>query len=198
MTGRVGKPSAAPGGACAATSETTLNGRRGRGLRVPWLAAVLVTIGGCRSAPTAPTISLQELKTAPVQPLADRQRHVVSDRDALRPLCQPLGRRVGLVQVRDVREWEQLARAVPQLGSCPDLALGIVVGLLSEGGIPLEDDWPFEWQALRLRDGAGLIEAHFNGGNYLPDDTVLIETAYVPNLKAVLAVSVDGTWYFPP
>jgi hypothetical protein len=115
----------------------------------------------------------------------------------LRPLYTPLGRRLGLIQVRDAGEWQQLLRAAPSAGPDPDFRRGIIVGLVSPCGSSLDGTWPFSWEAVRMYEGAGLLEARFNAGNYLPDGTTYLETAYVEGLAAVLVVSVDGVNYYP-
>ena len=171
---------------------------RSLSVRLACLAVLLVGLSACGVSPARRTISLHELETAPViQPHATR-RHIVSDPAALRPLYQPLGRRFGLIQVCSEDQWEQLSRAAQRMGPCPNLRRGIVVGLVSEAGTPLDGGWPFRWQGIRLCDGAGLIEANFNSGNYLPDGTTWLETAYVERLRKGLVVSVDGSRYYPP
>ena len=152
---------------------------------------------GCQVRTSPQVIYLQDLQAAPPRHPAQTQRFVVPDASALRPLYTPLGRRLGLIQVRDRSEWQQLQRAVPSLGPVPDFRRGMVVGLASPCGRPLNNVWPFSWDAVRIHDGAGLIEAQFNAGSYLPDGTTYLETAQVEGLAAVLVVSVDGVNYYP-
>jgi hypothetical protein len=173
----------------------TLAGRAGPGI---WLVVSLASLCACGPVSGPRTISLQALEAAPPAKVPATTRHLVGDPDALRPLYQPLGRRLGLIQVRDAYEWDQFTRATGSTAPCPDLRRGIVVGLVSDTGTPLAGGWPFRWEAIRVSDRAGLIEAHFNGGNYLADGTTYLETAYIDGLSAVLVVSVDGVQYYPP
>ncbi len=145
--------------------------------------------------PRPHAVALRDLEQAPAQPMPDTRRHMISDLEPLRPLCTRLGRRLALVQVRTPDDWRRLAAVIPELGPCPDLRRGIVAGLLSCSGTFVGGDWPFEWRALRVHEGAGLIEAHFEAGTYLPDGFAYLETAHVPGLAAVLAVSVDGVQF---
>jgi len=125
------------------------------------------------------------------------QRHIVAASDDLRDLVQPLSPRLGLVQVRDRATWQRLAACLPQLGPAPDFRHGSLIGLVATLGTPLDGGWPLDWNAVRLHRGAGLVEARFNGGNYLPDGATYIETAYVDQLQTVLAVAIDDVWYYP-
>ena len=160
------------------------------------LAVVLTGLSACGPRPTR-TISATSLESAPATPPSHSRWHMVSNPEALRRLYQPLGRRMGLIQVRNQRDWDVLVRSAPQIGPCPDLQRGIVVGLASETGTPLHGDWPFHWNSIRVCEGAGLIEASFNSGSYFPDGMMYLETAYVEDLSAVLVVAVDGVWYYP-
>ncbi len=174
---------------------------RARRLRL----AIAVACSGCllgvafACSPANPlhTVSLQSLESAPPAAGLPPRRFVVSDTEALRKLCQPLGHHLALVQIRSHEDWQQLARAVPQIGPCPDLTHGRMVGLVTEAGLPLGGGWPLNWDAVRVVDGAALIEAHFAPGNYLPDGLTCLETAYVENLRSVLVVAVDNAHYYP-
>jgi hypothetical protein len=165
------------------------------------LAAASVALCGslfaCAPGPLHRTVTLQSLESAPATSSSAIERHIASDPEALRPLYHPLGRRLGLIVIRNQRDWQQLSRAIPQIGPCPDLSRGMVVGLALEAGASLSGGWPVRWDAVRVYDGAGLIEAHFNPGNYLADGLTCVDTAYVNGLNAVLVVAVDGVRYYP-
>lgn len=197
MPSRISKPTV-PSREEAPRPIAGLPARRRRYVCVACLTVLLAGLSACGVSPVRWTISLHELETAPVNQLHATRRHIVSDPAAPRPLYQPLGRRFGLIQVCSEDQWEQLSHAAQHVGPCPDLRCGIVVGLVSEAGTPLDGGWPFRWQGIRLCEGAGLIEASFNAGNYLPDGTTWLETAYVERLRKVLVVSVDGSRYYPP
>ena len=151
----------------------------------------------CTQNPSRPTISLRNLVSAPRLDGVTTNRCMALNAEALRPLSQPFGERIALIQVRNRRDWEQLSQAVADIGPCPDLGRGIVIGLASQAGTPLDGRWPFALDAVRVHQGAGLIEARFHGGTYLPDGTTYLETAYVEGLSAVLVVAVDGQRYYP-
>jgi hypothetical protein len=171
---------------------------RPRRLRLAGLAACAAWLAACTPAVTLHTIRARDLETAPAAPPPAPQRRIVTDPEALRPLYQPLGERMGLIQVRNRHAWELLARCTDQVGPCPDFHRGIIVGLVSEAGTPLNAPWPFRWDSVRIFDGAGWIDARFNGGTYLPDGVTCLETAYVPGLQAVLVVNLDGSTYYLP
>ena len=155
------------------------------------------TLAACVASAGRITITATALEAAPATAPPAPQRHILSDPAELRPLYQPLGRRIGLIEVRDRLGWDRLARAIPDLGPCPDLRRGMIIGIASESGTPLDGGWPLQWETIRMCRGAALLEAHFNGGNYLPDGAIYLETAYVEQANAVLAVAVDGLWYYP-
>lgn len=158
---------------------------------------LLLATSGCACRTVSREIDFRDLLDAQPHRPQGAARFVISDPTALGPLYSPLGKRMGLVQVRDEAEWEQLRLAVPQIGECPDLRGGIVAGLVCPAGTSLSGQWPFAWDAIRVYRGAGLIEAEFNGGSYLPDSTTYLEAVQVEGLSAVLVVAVDGIHYLP-
>jgi len=175
---------------------------RRKGRRSGWGVAVgvpllLLASFGCARTSLSREIDFRDLVDAEPHRPHGAARFVISDPAALGPLYNPLGKRMGLVQVRDEAEWAQLRRAVPQIGACPDLRGGIVVGLVCPAGTSLSGQWPFAWDTVRVYRGAGLIEAEFNGGSYLPDSTTYLEAAQIDGLSAVLVVAVDGIHYLP-
>lgn len=170
-------------------------GRAGTALGV--LFAGLVLSGGCAAQRPVTVVTLASLEAAPVEPLNGGQRHVVTDADALRTMCTPLGPRLGLLQVRSRREWDRLAAVAPNIGPCPDLRRGTLVGLACWAGTPLDGGWPIELDGIQLQSGGGLLKARFHGGTYLPDGTARLETDYVQGLGRVLVVDVNGTSFYP-
>lgn len=142
-------------------------------------------------------VTLESLEAAPTKPMRDTQRYVVSDPQTLQRLCTPLGPRLGLLQIKSARDWELLRRLVPEIGPCPDLTHGTMIGLACWAGTPLDGRWPIDLQSIQLRSGGGLISASFHGGTYLPDGTARLETTYVKGLNTVLVVDVDGTSFYP-
>jgi hypothetical protein len=168
--------------------------RRGNVLAVLTLLAVAA---GCRPIKTTKEISLYDLETATPQQVSHTQRFVVADPALLQPIYQPLGRRLGLIQVANAEAWRIYKLAVPSAGTCPDLSRGMLVGLVSPAGTSLDGQWPLAWDVVRLHGGAGLIQAEFVGGNYLADGVTYVETAFVPQLESVLVVTVDGINYYP-
>lgn len=172
--------------------------RHGRSARLPaGLASLAVLLAACNTAPKPKTITMAALESAPSAPTAGIERLIVSDPLALQEMCTPLGRRLGLVQVRCRSDWIRLARAVPQIGPCPDLRHGMLVGLACWAGTPVDGHWPLRIDAVRVHDGAGLVEADFHGGSYLPDGTTFLEIAHVAGMSAVLAVDINGTTFYP-
>lgn len=72
-----------------------------------------------------------------------------------------------------------------------------MVGIASTAGMPVDGSWPVFLDSVRVHDGGGMVRAHFRGGCYLPDTTGYIETVFVPGLRRVLVVDVDGVRFFP-
>lgn len=142
------------------------------------------------------TVTLEALESGQLAPLRPAAR-LVADGRALRDLCTPIGPRLGLFQVHTPGQWERLAQAIPQLGRCPDLHKGSVIGLACWAGTPIDGRFPLQIESVRVAAGGGLLSATFRGGSYLPDGTAWVETGYVEGLRAVLMVSVNGTAFFP-
>ena len=167
--------------------------------RLLLLAALGATLAlsACHATSGFRTISLDALERAPTVAATTREHVLVTDPQPLRELCVPLGPRLGLIQVRSVRQWDLLARAVPQLRECPDFRRGALVGLLCWAGTPLDERWPIRIEGVHVQDGAGLIRAEFHSGTYLPDGVTFLDIAHVPGLAVVLAVDVNGTTYYP-
>jgi hypothetical protein len=140
-------------------------------------------------------VSLAELESSPARFPTELRRCFVGEPAALESLVHALGRRLWLLEVRNAEQWRQLAQAVPGLGPCPDLTRGMVVGLVSLLGTPLDGSPPFRIQAIRVHDGAGLVQAQFSSGTYLPDGSAYLEMTYVNGLRSVLVVNVDGVDY---
>ncbi len=166
--------------------------------RAIWpISCLLSTLLSCASGRPPQTLSLQSLESAPPGEMHTPQRCVVSDADVLTPLCRPLSPRLGLICVRTASDWEIFRRAVPDAGQKPDFSRGMLLGVASFAGQPLSGTWPIEIEYVRIIQGAGLVSAHFEGGNYLPDGTTFIETTFVPTLQTVLVVDINGVRFLP-
>jgi hypothetical protein len=166
--------------------------------RLPFLlAGMVLTLSACHLRTGPRTVGLAELENAPPAVTSSAQRVVVSDPQALRSMCTSLGPRLGLLQVHSREEWTRLTAVAPQLGPCPDLSRGIVVGIVSWAGTPVDGQWPIHIESVRVHEGAGLVEAGFHGGSYLPDGTAYLETAHVKGMSTVLIVDVNSTSFFP-
>ncbi len=163
----------------------------------PCLLGVVLALTACSTAPHAATLTLADLESGQTRLPLESRRTLVADMRELRPLLTPLGPRLALVRVRDAEDWRRLRSAAPQVGTCPDLRRGIVVGLASMAGTPADGAWPIELFVARLRDGAGLVCGFFRGGTYLPDGTTYLETAQIDGLRDVLVVDVNGTKFYP-
>jgi hypothetical protein len=151
----------------------------------------------CRLGPTGRTIRLTDLEHAPRVALPAAPPVTVADSTTLRDLCTPLGPRLGLLQVRSAADWSRLAAAAPGLGPRPDLRAGMVIGLACWAGTTLDGRRPVRIDGIRVYHGAGLLEARFQGGTFLPDGATTLETAYVPGLVALLAADINGTTFCP-
>lgn len=165
--------------------------------RVLGLTLGATLLPSCQPAAAPRTITVAALESAPPARKTAQKKLVVPDAAALQRVCYPLGSRLGLLQVRSAKEWELVARAIPQIGPCPDLTRGALVGLACWTGTPVDGAWPVSLAAVRVREGAGLLEGDFHPGTYLPDGTAYLETAYVPGLRSVLIVDVSGTTFYP-
>lgn len=171
--------------------------------RSPWagLAGLALLLAGlipaCQVAPRVRMVSLESLESASPRRIHGAQRHLVRDGAGLQALAIQLGPRLGLIEVRNEAQWQALNAAVGGHMRRPDFSRGTLVGLATWAGTPVDGEWPVELQSVHLSDGGGLLRSHFHGGTYLPDGTAYLETAYVPDLRAVLVVDIDGTSFYP-
>ncbi|HMQ17111.1 MAG TPA: hypothetical protein PKC49_14165 [Phycisphaerae bacterium] len=165
--------------------------------RLACAGVAALTLGSC-AAPAWRSVRSEDLDAAP-EAAASQVWHVrLTDPARIVSQSRPLSRRMALVQVRTCADWQALAEAAPQLGPCPELGRGMVVGLMYFGGTPLGGgEWPLELSTVRVFDGAGLVEAHFTGGSFLADGAGYVHLAQVDGLRAVLIVDVDGTRFYP-
>jgi hypothetical protein len=165
------------------------------------LLTSLIGLGGlsaCGPRLRARPISVHALETAAaVEPSAVRRAIALDAGPPNEEFYHPLGGRLGLFQIRSAKEWEVLRRRAPELGPCPDLRRGIVVGLASHAGLPLNGAWPIHLETVRVHNGAGFAIAHFQGGSFLPDGTTYLETAQFDGLTAVLMIEINGTRFYP-
>ena len=165
-----------------------------------WSLAAVIGLGAlsaCGTHPRGRAISVCSLETASTSPPIATQRTLVSDTADLEHLYYPLGRRLGLFQIKTTDEWEALCRHAPELGPSPDFSRGIVVGMASRVGMPLDGTWPIHLQSMRIHEHAGFAIARFEGGSFLPDGTTYLETAQFDGLAVVLMVEVNGLRFYP-
>ncbi len=187
-----------PSGQCKRLEPASRRARRGilMGPLATCLAG-LVALSACGARPHRQAISVRALETAAaVEPVTVR-RAIVSDMREFDAFYHRLGGRLGLFQIRTAEQWEALRRHAPELGPAPDLSRGIVIGLASLAGLPLDGSWPIHLKTVRVHDGAGLAIARFQGGSFLPDGTTYLEAAQFDGLAAVLIVEVNGTRFYP-
>jgi hypothetical protein len=164
------------------------------------LLGMLAGIGmlcACGTYARPPVVSVHTLEGAPSVYPSFTQRTIVSDPTRLHQFYYPLGQRLGLFQIRTPQQWEALRREAPELGPAPDFDRGIVVGLASHAGLPLDGTWPIHLQSVRIHNGAGFAIGSFGGGSFLPDGTTYLETAQFEGLATVLIVEVNGTRFYP-
>ena len=170
--------------------------RRWHGLLGSALAMSTLGIASCASKPRTLTVSISKLESAAEVGPIHTQRSLVTDVETLQPFSIALGPRLGLVQVRSAGEWQRLREVAPEVGDCPNLSRGSVVGILCRTGTPLDGDWPIDLDTVRIADGAGFICASFHGGSYLPDGATYLETTYIEGLNSVLMVDVNGVRFY--
>jgi hypothetical protein len=161
------------------------------------LLVVYVSASGCRQHPPSRIISVEELEHGQIVLPENAERHLVANPDAVDALCRPLNNRFGFLAIQDPADWEKLRQAVPGLSAAPDLSAGLVVGLVSWAGLPLDGEWPLSIEMARVSRGGGYLTALFRPGTYLPDRTAYLELAYLPDVETVLVVDVNGLRYTP-
>lgn len=202
------KPWTSGRGFCAAVDWTLC-------LSLTLCAGSLLAVASC-AATREVVVRLDDLERSPHQPIRSIGRLVASDPRQLARLTTPLGPRAGLVQVRTPEDWRRLARAVSLPIDPPDLENGMVVGLSCVAGLPLDadaqtlgpsaaaegrtalvDEWPLLLRHARTVDGGGMLEAEFRGGTYLVDGTTFLDLAYIPRMRSVLVVDVNGLRFYP-
>ena len=180
-----------------AECNPTLSARQGRNLMtlLP-LCALLVALTSCATRLPVTQVSLRALETAPSSRPRERARTIVSDVDKLGSLHHPLNVNIGIVQVRSIADWRRLNEVAPQPGPPPDFSRGIVVGVLSRAGTPIDGGWPASIKGVQMVDSAGLLVSHFQSGCYLPDTIAYLECAYVEGLRSLLVVDVDDLRFY--
>lgn len=157
----------------------------------------LLALSACRVPQQVHLISLPTLEQAPAVELIPIGQAVLGDPVQLAAAYTPLSSRMGVYQIRTQDDWHALTRLAPQLGPCPPLDGGLVVAFASRIGTPLRHDWPVRIERARVVAGGVLVEAHFNGGNFLPDGTTYIDAAYISGGRDLLAVEVNGVSFVP-
>lgn len=183
------------GGGSAAPTESRL--RTPSALLWPTFCA-LALLTACSARPRTIEVSVHALSNAPSAPPIRRDFAVVCDESAIHDMITPLGKRLGLIEIVSPQAWDRLRSATAGIGKCPDLRRGIVVGVVSSAGKPIDaDQWPIELSNVRLLEGAGFVTAEFAGGNYQPDGTSYVALAQVDGLHSVLLVEVNGVRFYP-
>lgn len=164
------------------------------------LCAVVIALplSACSAPPRRTAITLEQIETAPAMIPASPRRFLIADPTPLRRLIQPLGRRIGLLEIRTPAEWSLLQHAAPDVGDCPDLADGVFVGLVSEIGEPLDRNaWPLSIDSIQCAGGAALLSAAFHTGSYLPDGAMYVTAISATDVAAVVIVEINGVRLYP-
>lgn len=169
--------------------------RRVTGGAPPWTALLLCAAAACSAPPRTQAIRVSDLERAAPAAILPAGRSVVTDTARLGPLLRRVAPALAMVQVNTPQEWEQLRAAAPQLGAAPDLRRGMVVGLVNLLGEPLSHEWPVRIEAVRVHQRAAFVSGRLAGGSYLPDGLAFVETAYVPDTRAVVMLEVNGVRY---
>ena len=160
------------------------------------LCVLLVALPSCATRISVTHISLRALETAPSSRPRERTRAIVSDVDKLGSLHHPLNANIGIVQIRSIADWRRLNEVAPQPGPPPDFSRGIVVGVLSRAGMPIDGGWPASIESVQMVDSAGLLVSHFHSGCYLPDTTAYLESAFIEGLHTLLVVDIDDLRFY--
>lgn len=160
------------------------------------VCVLLVALTSCATRLPVTHVSLRALETAPSSRPRERIRTIVSDVDKLGALHHALNVNIGIVQIRSIADWRLLNEVAPQPGPPPDFSRGIVVGVLSRAGMPLDGGWPASIESVQMVDSAGLLISHFHSGCYLPDTTAYLESAYVEGLHTLLVVDIDDLRFY--
>jgi hypothetical protein len=158
------------------------------------LAAALTS---CRATPAVRYVSADSIEAGITAAPTSTRRAMVLDPGPLGELYTPLGRRLGLIHIRDESDWARLCRAVSDPGPMPAFDRGSVVALVTRTGLPIDGQWPITIEHVRLCGGAGMICGSFHGGSYLADGATYAEIAFVETLRDVLIVDVNGVRYYP-
>lgn len=166
------------------------------------VAALLAACGGS----TVRRISLDQLESAPLAIATDPTRFTVHDPEYMLDAMQPLGPRLGLLLINDADAWQQFQAAVEPLrymrssgfdAHDPDFRTQSVVVLLSNAGEAAGSVWPVEISGVRKYEGAGLLLGRFRGATYRPNGLLAGHWLIVERVEALLAVEIDGYFYFP-
>lgn len=160
--------------------------------------AALAAVSACSAVPHERVVSVQQLERASPCTESALGRALVSDPRRLAGMMSVLSPRLAVVQACSDAEWRLLQATAPELAGRPDFSRGMVIGVLTAAGSSLDGRWPIRIESVRVFDEAGYVCATFEGGSYLPDGVAYVEAAYVPGLKAVVMLDVNGVRYYPP
>lgn len=172
--------------------------RRRCGFLMRSCVAALAAVSACSAPPRERVVSVQQLERAIPSPESALGRALVSDPRRLSGIMSVLSPRLAMVQARSDEEWRLLRATAPELAGGPDFSRGIVIGVVTAAGSSLDGRWPIRIESVRVFDQAGYVCATFEGGSYMPDGVAYVEAAYVPGLKAVVMLDVNGVRYYPP
>ena len=151
-----------------------------------------VAFAGCHTRTATPTTDWTALDLGSQVTPRRLHRAALGDPAGLAPLHRPLSARLGVVVVRNADDWQTLADAIPDIGPCPDLTGGAVIGLVTRTGTPVDGGWPVQVTGARQAGRAGVVQVSSRGGAYLSTGIVYVEVIYVPGPQKVVAVDLDG------
>lgn len=157
----------------------------------------MALVAACSAPEHLRTVSVQELEDALSGYPEPFAQILVSSPEKLGSIYRPLGPRLGLIVVSNADEFGRLATSAVGLGRTPDFSRGKMIGVASLAGESIDGEWPIRLEDVQLRQGAGLVSAHFHSGTYLADGLAHADLAFVRNLEAVLIVDINGIRYYP-
>lgn len=165
------------------------------GVLYGFVAAVnLLLPASCAVAPRQ--VALSRLADPSSETPITRRRALLRDFQSVSSMVTPLTGNIGLLRVRDAREWDILQHAASTLGAAPDFRLGSIVGVVSRLGSRVDGAWPIDLRRVHVCERLGLVVAAAPSGCYLPDGLAYLELAWVPGLARVAVVEVDGQRVF--
>lgn len=157
----------------------------------------LLLFSGCVHKPLQ-NKQLSEQNRIASQPAPTRWQAWLTEPERLQPRSARINERVAVLIIRSARDWDELHRAAPAIGDCPDLHAGLVAGLVCSAGTPLEGGWPLRLWTEPDGVGQARLVADWTPGTYFADGATCVLLLQLPGVQTIAGVELDHVLYERP